>query len=162
MRRQQVLATAGVVAVAFVLAWGAPRHQDVAAMGYGGGGTGGGGGGHSGYGGYGGGMGQSTLAFDPSAVTVAQGETAAAKVTVTLASGRTWGTNLKVMDAPMGITITFDPVSGEPPFTSKVSVQASPTATVGTYTVKLQATGDDPSPVTSFQLTVTKGSSGGY
>jgi hypothetical protein len=129
-----------------------------AAAGYGAGGGMGGGG----YGGGGGGTGQSTLAFDPGSLTVAQGETGDARVMVTLASGRSWGTNLKVLEAPRGITVTFAPSAGEPTFESKMRIRVSAGVAPGAYTVRLQATGDDPSSVVSFQVIVTKGSSGGY
>lgn len=160
MRKNRVLTLLPVIGTTLILVWGGLIAQGVAG-GYGGGGMGGGGretGGNSG----GGGAGHATLAFDPSSLTVAQGETANAKVTVALAAGRTWGASLKVMDAPMGTTITFSPASGNPPFSSTMSIHAAPTAAVGTYMVKVEATGGDQPSVTSFQVTVTKSSSRGY
>ena len=104
--------------------------------------------------------GASTLAFDPANLTCNQGRAASAKVTVALKSGKTGATTLKATDVPGGVAIAFDPPSGEPPFTSTMRVSATPTAKTGTYTVKIQATGSDPSSVVSYTVTVEK--TGGY
>jgi hypothetical protein len=108
----------------------------------------------------GGGMGTSTLSFDPQRLAVQQGGAASAKVTVTLASGNTWATRFEVTDVPAGVTISFEPASGDPTFTSTMTVKATSAAQPGTYTVKVQATGDDPSVVARYQVTVSKPSSG--
>ncbi len=102
---------------------------------------------------YGGGMGTSTLTFEPKNLTVESGKTASAKVTVTLRSGKTWGPNLRVSDVPAGVTISFDPASGHPTFTSTMTVKAASTA-------KVQATGDDPSAIAQYRVTVSKASYG--
>jgi len=107
----------------------------------------------------GGGMGTSTLSFDPQRIAVQQGGAASAKVTVTLASGGSWGTNLGVTGVPTGVTISFDPASGDPTFTSTMTVKAAPAAESGTYAVKVQATGDDPSDVVQYQVVISKPSS---
>ncbi len=104
----------------------------------------------------GGGTGTSTLSFDPQRLTVQQGGAASAKVTVTLASGNTWATDLGVTDVPTGVSIRFDPASGDPTFTSTMTAKAAATAQPGTYAVKVQATGDDPSAVVLYQVTVSK------
>ena len=104
--------------------------------------------------------GMSALTFEPAKLTVNQGAAASAKVMVALKSGKTGGTTLKVVDLPGGLTITFDPPSGEPSFSSTMSVKASPTTMPGAYTVKVQAIGGDPSSVVSYPVTVEK--TGGY
>lgn len=104
--------------------------------------------------------GTSALAFEPARLNVNQGGTATAKVTVALKSGKTGGTTLKAADVPGGLAIAFDPPAGEPTFTSTLRVKASPTTTPGTYSVKVQATGGDPSSVVSYSVTVEK--TGGY
>lgn len=109
---------------------------------------------------YGGGIGTSTLTFAPKTLTIEPGKTGSAKVTVTLASGKPWGTNLRVTDVPAGITISFDPASGDPTFTSTMTVKAASTAKPGEYTVQVQATGDDPSAIVPYQVTVSQASSG--
>lgn len=106
------------------------------------------------------GTGGSTLRIDPATLTVLQGATASARVTVSLASGRTGETGLQATDVPDGVAIRFDPASGNPPFTSTMTVRAAPRMKPGAYTVKLQATGDDPSPIRPYEVTVE--ASGGY
>jgi hypothetical protein len=104
--------------------------------------------------------GTSALAFDPARLSFNQGGAASAKVTVALKSGKTGGTTLKAVDLPGGLAITFDPPSGEPTFTSTMRVKATPATTPGTYAVKVQATGGDPSSAVSYSVTVEK--TGGY
>lgn len=162
MRTYRVPTMTIIVMAALVLAWGAgPGNQSAAAMGYGGGGGGGmGGGGGAGHGGGTDTVGQSVLVFEPAGLTVAPGDAAQAKATITLTWGRASVTNLKVMEAPKEVAITFAPSSGEPTFVSTMTVHAAPKAGAGTYTVKIQATDNDPSPVTPFQVTVINRSPG--
>jgi len=82
--------------------------------------------------------------------------TASAKVTVDLRSGKTAGTNLKAWDVPNGMTISFSPDTGNPTFTTTMSVRVSPTTKSGTHVVKIQATGGDPSNVVSYAVIVQK------
>ncbi len=104
--------------------------------------------------------GTSALTFEPASLICNQGRTASAKVTVALKSGKTGATTLKATDRPAELAIAFDPPSGDPTFTSMMKVSAIPTARPGTYTVKVQAIGSDPSSVVSFTVTVEK--AGGY
>jgi hypothetical protein len=104
--------------------------------------------------------GTSALLFAPPALTVQQGGTATVNVTVDLRGGQAAGTALKAWDMPSGMAIAFQPPSGNPKFTATMSVAVSPTVKPGPYTVKLQATGGNPSDVVSYVITVEK--SGGY
>src|SRR5579864_3994535 len=74
---------------------------------------------------YGNGMGASALTFEPQSLTVQQGKSASAKVTVKLASGKTWGTDLGTSDLPEGLSVSFTPSSGDPTFVSTMSVRAA-------------------------------------
>lgn len=103
-----------------------------------------------------GGMGASVLSFNPQTLTVAPGSSASAKVTVKLASGKTWGTNLDASALPSGLTVAFDPASGDPTFTSTMSVKVTSSVAPGTYSLKVRATGDDPSPIVPYKVTVQK------
>ena len=102
----------------------------------------------------------SVLKFEPATLTVDQGGTAWAKVTVALRSGKAGGTTLKAWDLPNGMTISFSPASGNPPFSTMMSVTVTPTSNAGTSMVKVQATGGGPSDVVSYAVTVNK--IGGY
>ena len=142
MRQRWQLVVLAVILGSFVLSpWVGPR-QWVTAQGYGGG------------------TGTSALAFEPNSLTVESGKTASAKVAVTLTSGKTWGTNLRVSDVPAGMILSFDPASGEPPFMSTMTVKAASSVQAGTYTVQVQAVGDDPSPAAPYSVTVSKASYG--
>jgi hypothetical protein len=104
--------------------------------------------------------GTSTLTFEPATLLCSQGRAASAKVTVVLKSGKPGATTLQAAELPAGVAIAFDPPSGAPTFTSTMRVSATPTAKPGTYTVKVQAVGSDPSSVASYTVTVEK--TGGY
>ncbi len=105
---------------------------------------------------YGQGAATSALTLEPPTLTVDQGGTASAKVTVALRSGKTGGTSLKAWDVPDGMTIRFSPDTGTPTFTTTMSVGVTSTAKSGTYAVKIQATGGDPSEVVSYPVIVQK------
>ena len=105
---------------------------------------------------YGQGTATSALTFEPTTLIVDQGGTASAKVTVILRSGKTGGTHLKAWDVPNGMTIGFSPDTGNPTFTTTMSVRVNPTAKPGTHVVKIQATGGDPSDVVSYAVIVQK------
>jgi hypothetical protein len=105
---------------------------------------------------YGQGTATSALTLEPPTLTVDQGGTASAKVTVALRSGKTGGTSLKAWDVPNGMTIRFSPDTGNPTFTTAMSVGVTSTAKSGTYVVKIQATGGDPSEVVSYPVIVQK------
>lgn len=98
----------------------------------------------------------SSLIFVPSTLTVDQDGVAFAKVTVALRSGKTGGTSLKTWDVPSGMTILFRPGTGNPTFTTTMSVSVTSTAKSGTHVVKIQATGGDPSDVVSYPVIVQK------
>ncbi len=110
--------------------------------------------------GYGGGTGRAGLAFDPRGLTVLQGGTASAKVTVSLTQGKAGATTLQVSGVPDGATVTFAPASGEPQFTSAMTVKAAATAKPGVYTLRVQATGADPSESMPYEVTITRSSYG--
>jgi hypothetical protein len=105
---------------------------------------------------YGLGPAASALTFVPPTLSVDQGGTASASVTVALRSGKAGGTSLKAWEIPSGMTIRFSPDTGHPPFKTTMTVSAIPTAKSGTYVVKMQATGGDPSDVFPYVLTVQK------
>jgi hypothetical protein len=102
----------------------------------------------------------SALTLEPPILTVDQGGTASAKVTVALRSGKTGGTSLMAWDVPDGMTIRFSPDTGNRTFTATMNVGVTSTAKSGTHVVKIQATGGEPSDVVSYPVIVQK--TGGY
>jgi hypothetical protein len=109
---------------------------------------------------YGQGTAASALTFVPATLTVDLGGTASAKVTVALRGANGRGTTLKAWDIPAGLTVSFSPDTGNPTFMTTMSVQASPNAKSGTYSMKVQAAGGAPSDVVSYSVTIEK--TGGY
>jgi hypothetical protein len=107
----------------------------------------------------GGGKGTSTLSFDPPSLTIHQRASASAKVMVKLASGQTWGTQLDAAALPTGVNVTFDPATGDPPFTSIMTVKAT-SAAPGVYMIRVRATGDDPSTPVQYKVTIQRSAYG--
>jgi hypothetical protein len=105
---------------------------------------------------YGQGTATSALTLVPSTLTVDQSGAASAKVTVALRSGKAGGTTLKAWDVPSGMTIRFSPDTGNPTFTTTMTVGVTSTTKSGTHVVKIQATGGDPSDVVSYTVIVQR------
>ncbi len=104
------------------------------------------------------GYGTSSIAITPGSLSIIAGGAASAIYNVTVASGNTWGTTVNIVDkaqlASQGITATLsNPGPVDPPFSGTLAITASASAKPGTYTVTLNATGDDPS-VANANLTV--------
>jgi hypothetical protein len=95
------------------------------------------------------GYGTSSISVTQSSVSLPLGGSATLGYNVTLASGRTWGTNLQVTNqaqlAAQGITISMTNAQGDPPFSGALSILTSHSTAPGNYTLTLAATGDDPS-----------------
>ncbi len=95
------------------------------------------------------GYGTSTISLSHSSIAISAGSSASVNYSVELATGNTWGTNLVVVNqnqlASQGISVSLSDPSGDPPFSGSLSVHAAASASAGTYSVVLAATGDDPS-----------------
>lgn len=95
-------------------------------------------------------------------LTLAPGTTGAVTYTVNLANGAAGGTSLNVADSGKltanGIDITLSNPSGTPSFSGKLLVTLSSGTQTGSYSVILQAIGEDPS-VKNVTLTLNVSSS---
>ncbi len=95
------------------------------------------------------GYGTSAIVLSKGYLNVTAGGSASVNYAVNLASGSTWGTTLVVTNAAQlqqqGITFAISNPSGDPPFTGLLTVITSTTTGSRVYSVKLAATGDDPS-----------------
>ncbi len=98
--------------------------------------------------------GSSTVIITPSELNITAGQSAVANFTVKLTTGTTWGTSL-AYNSPTGITLTFNPNTGDPTFSGKVDVSVAQTVAAGSYVVKVYATGDDPSGDTNLLINVS-------
>lgn len=95
------------------------------------------------------GYGTSSITLSRYSVTMVNGGTASVNYSVNLASGSTWGTTLSVTDnnylLSKGIGTSLSKYMGNPTYSGVLSLTVSPSTPKGTYSVTLQATGDDPS-----------------
>ena len=104
------------------------------------------------------GYGTSSISLSQSATTIAPGGSQNINYTVNLASGNTWGTTLQVVDnsqlASKGIMVSISNPSGDPPYSGYLTISPSSSTAPGTYSIVLQATGDDPSSNQTLTLNV--------
>lgn len=95
------------------------------------------------------GYGTSSITLSRYSITMVNGGTANVNYSVNLASGSTWGTTLSVTDnnylLSEGIGTSLSKYMGNPTYSGVLSLTVSPSTPKGTYSVTLQATGDDPS-----------------
>jgi hypothetical protein len=98
--------------------------------------------------------GTSVIEVSSSSVTIVEGGSTAINYTVKLNSGTTWGTDLAYKSAS-GISAAFSVPSGDPTFSGKMTVSVASSVKVGTYTLSLYATGDDPANDTNISINVT-------
>ncbi|MCL0069867.1 hypothetical protein M1N85_04105, partial [Dehalococcoidia bacterium] len=98
-----------------------------------------------------------SLAVDPAAATLTQGDAVTTTVTATLEAGITEEVSLTytLPDGVEGVTVTFDPVAGEPTFTSAMNITTTAVATVGVYPITIIGTAGELVKTTLFTLNVT-------
>jgi streptogramin lyase len=83
-----------------------------------------------------------SLAVSPSTVTVKQGQSANYTITVSLTGGSTATVTLSLPTSPpAGITYSFTAPTGNPTFTSQLTLGTTASTAVGTYPMTLQASG---------------------
>lgn len=99
------------------------------------------------------GIGSSQILLSSSTATVNAGSSASVGYTVKLVSGTPWGTTISAADASQlsseGISLSFSNSYADPTYSGTMTITASGSAKAGTYSVTLQATGDDPSTSTT-------------
>ncbi|MCL0058695.1 S8 family serine peptidase, partial [Dehalococcoidia bacterium] len=97
-----------------------------------------------------------SLAVEPTAATITQGEEVTATVTATLVAGITEEVTLNyaLPEGVEGITVTFEPSSGEPTFESTMTVAAAADATLGEHVITITGTSATAVKTVSFTLTI--------
>ena len=95
------------------------------------------------------------ISISPSSGTVEQGKSTSATVTATLLSGTTQAVSLTATGLPSGATASFIPSSGNPTFSSNMTITTAPTTPTGTYTVTITGTGGGKTRTATYTLTVT-------
>ncbi len=94
-----------------------------------------------------------TVSASPSSLSVVQGTNGATTITVNPLNGFNSGVSLSASGLPGGVTAAFNPVSTTT--TSALTVTASTTAALGTFTVTITGTSGALSHFTTVSLTVT-------
>ncbi|MCL0097943.1 S8 family serine peptidase, partial [Dehalococcoidia bacterium] len=97
-----------------------------------------------------------SLAVYPTEATITQGEGVTAAVTATLEAGIAEEVTLTytLPEGVEGITVTFEPSSGEPTFESTMTIAAAPDATVGVHAITITGTAGELVREVTFTLTV--------
>jgi len=95
------------------------------------------------------------VAASPPSRSVAQGQSTTYSVSVNLLSGTTQTVTLSVSGLPSGATISFDPASGNPTFTSTLTVSAAATTPTGSSTLTISGVGGGLTKTTTVTLEVT-------
>jgi len=88
-----------------------------------------------------------------SRLTITQGFSGSNTITVNLVSGLTEPVSLSVSGLPPGASASFNPQSGNPPFTSILTITASTSTPTGSFMITVTGTGSQ-THTTTFTLTV--------
>lgn len=92
----------------------------------------------------------------PSKRTIAQGESTTYDITVSLTSGKSQEVSLSISGLPKDASASFNPSSGYPPFTSKLTVKTKSSTPTGTYKLKIKGTGGGKEHSTEVSLEVLR------
>lgn len=98
-----------------------------------------------------------TLSASPQSLSVKQVEKGTFDLTIQSIGGFDQLVNLQVTGLPNGVTYMISVPSGKPLFTSRVTLDVSGSAAVGSYALMIEATGGGRSHSLPIQLTVEKG-----
>lgn len=95
-----------------------------------------------------------TISLTPRNGTVQQGETLTATVNITLLSGSPLTVFLSASDFPDGVSVSFTPQPGSPPFTSSLEIMVADYTPAGTYMISIVGSGFNLTRVVTYVLTV--------
>ncbi|MEM4973549.1 MAG: glucodextranase DOMON-like domain-containing protein, partial [Candidatus Hadarchaeales archaeon] len=93
-----------------------------------------------------------TVGVEPSSGIVKRGGALQARVEVKSFLGFSGTVTLQARDLPAGLSASFEPSSGRPPFTSTLRLSASETAPTGSSTISIVASGDGLSETCTFKV----------
>jgi hypothetical protein len=97
-----------------------------------------------------------SLSASPTQENVAPGGTTSYSVTVSTVSGSPQSVTLSLSGAPAGVSGTFNPTSGTPPFTSTLSVTTTNAVAPGTVTLTITGSGGGVTHSTQVTLLVSQ------
>jgi len=94
--------------------------------------------------------GTSKLIINQTVFNLTPGQKTNEKFQLILSSGSTWGTSIDVSPSVTGISIIFNPSTGDPTFSGTLTISVGSDVKPGEYKFNVSATGDDPttSPIT--------------
>lgn len=94
--------------------------------------------------------GTSKLIINQTIFNLTPGQKTNEKFQLILSSGSTWGTSIDVSPSVTGISIIFNPSTGDPTFSGTLTISVGSNVKPGEYKFNVSATGDDPttSPIT--------------
>lgn len=95
------------------------------------------------------------MSVSPSSGTTQQTGTVVATVTTTIRSGSTQQVGLSVSGLPSGTSATLNPTSGNPTFSSTLTITTSTSTPAGTYTITIKGTAGGLTRTAAYTLTVT-------
>lgn len=98
-------------------------------------------------------IGTSKISLNTTSVTVAQDSSVQISYSVKLVNGTTWGTSISASSIS-GLSVSFSTGSGDPTFNGIATISPSLSVKPALYVVKFTASGDDPSPSVSINVTV--------
>lgn len=96
-----------------------------------------------------------SISVSPSSGSTQQGGSVTATVTVTLVSGSTQTVSLSASGLPSGTSVTFNPSSGKPTFTSTITISTSSSTPSGTHTIIITGSGGGLSKTTTYTLEIS-------
>ena len=96
-----------------------------------------------------------SLSISPTQQSVTPGGSTSYTVTVNTLTGPPQSVALSMSGLPAGVSASFNPTSGTPPFTSTLSVTATSSVSAGTSTLTIMGAGGGATHQVSFTLTVS-------
>jgi len=96
-----------------------------------------------------------TMRIDPADAYLDPGESVEVTVRVMPLGGYSGTVSLSYEGAPSGTTVTFEPESGDPPFTSTMTIQVGDSAESGTYSIKVKGWDGESEYTCTFTLDVS-------
>ena len=97
-----------------------------------------------------------SLTITPNAVTINQGQSANYSIKVNLAGGSTVSVTLSLSTSPpAGVTYSFNPPTGNPTYTSVLTLGTTGSTPIGTYPMTLSATGGGITKTANLNLIVS-------
>ena len=94
------------------------------------------------------------VSASPSTQTVNQGQTATFAVDVTLLGGNPLPLQLSLLNASAGVTAQFSPQTGNPPFTSTLTIATTNSTPTGNFPMSVQASSGGQNQVSAITLTI--------